>query len=102
MQTNPTRPLSLELLGIREFNTTDWLPDEYWRWDNGDNPVIREFPGGFNIVVDAVNVLLFVPDNGVYVLQLAFPTQLAAVAFLAGLPNEFEPTDYGFRTFITQ
>jgi hypothetical protein len=96
---NPTRPLALDLLNIREFTETDWMAfSGATNWDDDEaRPVIREFPGGYCVIADPTGLQL-VSDEGFYWgCEVQLPTQDFAIAFLAGLPNEFDPAQYGFR-----
>ena len=84
--------------GPSEFTEHDW--DGYAgaeRWPNGDAPLIHEI-NGFLLVADRNGVEVFPPDEQDTWLDMnyPFPTQKAARAFLAGLPEDFLPEDYGF------
>lgn len=82
-------------------------------WDNGDQPVFCEIGQpesvGYN---DACQWLLIADRNGcgVYgdeekdafggmLINIPFPTQKAAIAFLTGLPDDFKPEDYEAKAY---
>lgn len=64
-------------------------------WPNGDQPVIRELNDS-TVTADANGVCL-VCDIDCWTLELPFPTQGAAAAFLRGIPTDFIPEELGFK-----
>lgn len=92
----------------RPFNYTDWQffsGCTYWHSGTCDqkDPVIRELSQDRLIVADPTGVSLIqgvesedIDDQEWWDLEVKFPTQDAARAFLDGLPVDFNPDDYGF------
>lgn len=87
----------------RPFTETDWMglagatcwPGNDTRPDN--QPVIREFIS-FCIVADRTSVQLISADLEQWqdMPGVKFPCQAPALAFLNGLPKQFNPEEYGF------
>lgn len=86
------------------------LTDDMWngfagcaRFHNGPvSPVFREVESHGKLwlfVADALCVQAYYDDDGqlTYQLNLGFPTQEAAKAFLRGIPDEFILDDLGFE-----
>lgn len=76
--------------------------DAAWR-DARNHPVYREI-GEWVVIVDGSMVGAYgsVDDDGnslQFGLDMAFPNQKAAAAFLSLLPADFEPDDFGFDSF---
>jgi hypothetical protein len=73
------------------------------KWPGGAAPVYREI-GGWLIIADPNGVEAHGAPPGVpegatwptFRLDRALPTQALAKALLAGLPEDFDPTNFGF------
>jgi len=70
-------------------------------WSNGDEPVYCEINDCL-IIADSESVNVFAGEEGDenLVINLAFPNQKCAIAFLTGLPDDdFKPEDFGAEPF---
>ena len=72
-------------------------------WPNGDEPVYCEVNDHL-IIADNGQVGIYT-DNGdndqgmLSIPDLTFPNQKCAIAFLTGLPDDFNPVDFGAKPF---
>jgi hypothetical protein len=68
------------------------------RFPTGEQPVYREFPNGWLVICDGQGLVAYEEGDldREHVLEVRFPTQAAALVFLDGLPEEFDPPQYGF------
>lgn len=83
---------------IYEFCGHDWLGfNGAESWDQTTLPVIRDCNDRL-IVADKNAVEVFDTDERRYRLNIGFPTQKAAAAFIAGLPEDFAPAEFGFES----
>ena len=84
-------------MNVNEFTAADWeCFSGAEEWADGSAPLIGE-TDGYVLVLDAGSVDLMDQDGDeAYRLNVAFPTQAAARAFAAGLPDGFDPAEYGF------
>ncbi len=65
-------------------------------WKDGSAPLIGT-DGTRTLVMDADGAEVYFGDGEQYLrLSMKFPTQKAAVAFAAGLPENFDAPAYGF------
>ena len=71
-------------------------------WPNGEEPVKRCIGENWLIIADKNGADAYWSDGvgeSQENLQIAFPTQKAAIAFLNGLPDDFSPEEYGFKPY---
>ncbi len=67
-------------------------------WENGDDPVYREI-GQWIVIADAEGVEVVGPNTGDtdagWHIDMPFPSQKIAISLLTGLPENFNPNDFG-------
>lgn len=68
------------------------------RFENGDEPVYVE-ANNFGILASVNGTEAYDENGTAWQLLLSFPNQACARAFLAGLPNDFEPATFGFERY---
>lgn len=91
---------------VREVRSFKDQPDMWYgfagaeSWSNGDEPVFCEVNDHL-LIADSNGVGIYFGEDGDGMLNidLAFPTQKAAIAFLTGLPDNFNPADFGAKPF---
>jgi hypothetical protein len=82
------------------FTKEDWMGFAGAEpWANGDEPVAREV--GDRYVVADPRRAEFTDEQGnpAYSRRLPFASQAEAMAFLDGLPADFDPAAFGFAPF---
>lgn len=103
MKTKKNHPkMTAEVREFSEYMWNGFAGASRWKSALGKTePVFREVDSHGKLwlfVADAECVQAYYDDDGqlTYSLDLAFPTQEAAKAFLRGIPNEFILDDLGF------
>lgn len=83
----------------QQFDRTMWdtfSGCEQWLHAGRHQPVSREVGDTWLVIADPQGVTATTCTNEQWVMDVAFPTQTAAIAFLNGLPATFEPEYFGF------
>lgn len=92
---------------VREFTDSDWMGcagAEGWGQHipgtgYEQQPLAVEISDKWYVTADHRSVLACNEDGDCWEVCIPFPTQSCARAFLAGLPADFEPADFGFEQY---
>ena len=71
-------------------------------WENGDEPVYCLI-GQWLVIADAQGVCVYGDEaadeyGGLYI-ELVFPASALAISFLHGLPDTFNPVEFGAKSY---